>query len=256
MDKDRNDFGTLLRAIRESRKMSQTELAEKVGIDQSHLNKIEKGIRNPSKEVLFRLADVLVAEELFTAAGMLVPPEFKKKYQLKEPIKFPQVEYPQTLENIRNIYSNEFHKVFHERLHKEDEIRVFIKFINSNYDMYRMYEEAFVKAKDEDKDENLKSLLDTGKQLNILYDNLQRAQEDLAETFRYLEGEAAGKIIALEEIWKEIQRNIEHNLSGFLQDFIKLDKSDAEFIADIINMRKSKNNPIVKEKPPTVEQGA
>ena len=76
-----DDFGSYLRNIRKTRMMSQKELAEKVGIAPSHLNKIEKGIRNPSEKVLFLLADVLVAENLFTVAGRLIPPEMKVKQQ-------------------------------------------------------------------------------------------------------------------------------------------------------------------------------
>lgn len=36
----------------------------------------------PSDNVLWRLADVLVEEELFTVAGRLVPEEFKVKHKL------------------------------------------------------------------------------------------------------------------------------------------------------------------------------
>lgn len=60
--------------------MTQKELAKKAQIDTSHLNKIEKGIRMPSYKVLFRLANVLIAEELFLAAGRVIPSEFIEKY--------------------------------------------------------------------------------------------------------------------------------------------------------------------------------
>ncbi|TEB06164.1 helix-turn-helix protein [Pelotomaculum schinkii] len=237
-----NDFGVLLRSIRKSRMMSQKDLAEKAGIDPSHLNKIEKGINMPSDKVLFNLADVLVAEELFTAAGMLIPPEFEKKHPLKEPIKFPQVEYPQVLEKMHNIYLNEFHKAFHERLEKEDEIGVIIRLISSTRSVYLTYEKGLGQTENE----NIKIFVETANNLLKLYGQLDELQYKMGEDTRYTEGEAAGKCMALQDIWEEIQRNINFNLSGFLADIIKLDKNDAEFIADIINVRKSK-------KPPTVE---
>ena len=43
-------------------KLSQEELADKVGIDQSDLSKIEKGIANPSVKMLARIVSGLSAK--------------------------------------------------------------------------------------------------------------------------------------------------------------------------------------------------
>jgi len=52
-------FGTKLRKIRKSKKVTQEKLAEKAGIDYSHLNLIEAGKRNPTLKIIAKLARVL-----------------------------------------------------------------------------------------------------------------------------------------------------------------------------------------------------
>ena len=46
--------------------MSQEELAEKIGIDQSDLSKIEKGSANPSIKMLSRIANGLKSKASIT----------------------------------------------------------------------------------------------------------------------------------------------------------------------------------------------
>lgn len=52
-------FGYKIKEKRIQLHLSQQELAEKVGIDQSDLSKIEKGISNPSLKMISRIADGL-----------------------------------------------------------------------------------------------------------------------------------------------------------------------------------------------------
>ncbi len=53
--------GTALRSIRVRAGLSVTELAREVGISQPHLTNIERGDRQPSPEVLVKLAEALKA---------------------------------------------------------------------------------------------------------------------------------------------------------------------------------------------------
>jgi len=51
--------GYLVKHLREKKDISQMDLAKLVGIGQSHLSEIERGQKNPSINVLKKLADVL-----------------------------------------------------------------------------------------------------------------------------------------------------------------------------------------------------
>lgn len=48
--------------LREKHAMTQAELAEKTGIAQSEISRIERGVINPRTDTLLRLADALGAE--------------------------------------------------------------------------------------------------------------------------------------------------------------------------------------------------
>jgi transcriptional regulator with XRE-family HTH domain len=52
-------FAKILRQVRESKKLSQTELAEKAGFQPSAISHFETGRRSPSFDNLSRLADTL-----------------------------------------------------------------------------------------------------------------------------------------------------------------------------------------------------
>ncbi len=62
----RRGIGKGLKRIREKRKLTQTALAERVGVRQGTVARIETGERNPSMDLLQRLAKVLevTVEEL------------------------------------------------------------------------------------------------------------------------------------------------------------------------------------------------
>ena len=54
---DKAAFGQFLAQLRREKGMTQKELAERTGIDQADLSKLENGTRNPSLKLLKRLAD-------------------------------------------------------------------------------------------------------------------------------------------------------------------------------------------------------
>jgi len=59
VDEVRHRLGTRLRALRQDRKLTQEELAERAEIHPTFLAKIEAGQRLPSLEVIWRLAGAL-----------------------------------------------------------------------------------------------------------------------------------------------------------------------------------------------------
>lgn len=58
----KNSIGETIRILRTERGISREELAEKVGISRSHLNKIEADIKNPSIYTYQKIMDVLGAD--------------------------------------------------------------------------------------------------------------------------------------------------------------------------------------------------
>ncbi|MBU0569351.1 helix-turn-helix transcriptional regulator [Patescibacteria group bacterium] len=66
--KIRKDFGKHLRKIREGRKWTQEELAERAGMHFTYVGQIERGVRNPSLVNLYKLAKALKIN-----AGKLFP---------------------------------------------------------------------------------------------------------------------------------------------------------------------------------------
>ena len=58
-------MGTKIKDLREKAGMSQTELADKLGLSKSVISAYEKGIRNPSFKVLPLLAQTFNVTELY-----------------------------------------------------------------------------------------------------------------------------------------------------------------------------------------------
>ena len=54
---DKAAFGSFLAQLRREKGMTQKELAERTGIDQADISKLENGTRNPSLKLLKRQAD-------------------------------------------------------------------------------------------------------------------------------------------------------------------------------------------------------
>ena len=52
------DFGVLLRRLRKNRKMTQQQLADRLGISKSNVSRYEQNIQVPSHEVMVELAAI------------------------------------------------------------------------------------------------------------------------------------------------------------------------------------------------------
>ena len=52
------NFGTKIKELRDASGMTQTELAERIGVSKSVISAYEKGIRNPSHKVIQSIAEV------------------------------------------------------------------------------------------------------------------------------------------------------------------------------------------------------
>lgn len=67
------DLGDFIRQHRERANLSLRRLAERAGISNPYLSQIERGIRNPSAEILSRLSRALEisANTLYTRAGLI-----------------------------------------------------------------------------------------------------------------------------------------------------------------------------------------
>lgn len=70
MDDKRRRLGERLRNIRQSRRMTQEELAEKVGLHPTHIAKMEAGDRSPSLATVERLATALGVQPSFVVGAM------------------------------------------------------------------------------------------------------------------------------------------------------------------------------------------
>ena len=54
-----SEVAKLLKAQREKRRLSMTELAAKAGLSQQMVSYVERGIRNPTLETLLRITEAL-----------------------------------------------------------------------------------------------------------------------------------------------------------------------------------------------------
>jgi|SRR5579863_9265593 len=75
--------GDRIREIREAKKLTQDQLAEKSGISKSFLSEVENGKRNLSSDYLLRIANVLGASIDFLLRGATTG------FVAKEPVTFP-----------------------------------------------------------------------------------------------------------------------------------------------------------------------
>src|SRR6478752_5340257 len=68
-----HDIGGFIRAQREAAQVSLRQLATLAGVSNPYLSQIERGLRNPSAEVLAQIAKALrvSAEVLYVRAGLL-----------------------------------------------------------------------------------------------------------------------------------------------------------------------------------------
>jgi len=62
-------FSGRLRDLRKKKKLSQTELAERVGVHYNHIGRYERGLSRPSADTLKKLADILGVSSDFLLEG-------------------------------------------------------------------------------------------------------------------------------------------------------------------------------------------
>ena len=67
------DFGERVRILRETREWSQDHLAEATGLHRTYISGIERGIRNPTLKIIWKLAAALRV-----APAELLPKEVPK----------------------------------------------------------------------------------------------------------------------------------------------------------------------------------
>ncbi|WP_328452013.1 helix-turn-helix domain-containing protein [Amycolatopsis sp. NBC_00438] len=72
------DFGSVLRALREKKGMTQQQLADAAGTSVSHLSRLETTPRQISRQLLARLGHELGAEEELSAAAGRLPEHIEK----------------------------------------------------------------------------------------------------------------------------------------------------------------------------------
>lgn len=69
-------FGVVLKQFRETRRVSQSKLAERAGFDHSYVSRLESGARTPTRDAVEQLSNAmelaqLQQDELLAAAGFL-----------------------------------------------------------------------------------------------------------------------------------------------------------------------------------------
>ena len=75
-EQDEVRFGSALKLLRESRRVSQSKLAQRAGFDHSYVSRLESGARTPTRDAVQQLSRALELErvqqdELLAAAGFL-----------------------------------------------------------------------------------------------------------------------------------------------------------------------------------------
>ncbi|GBF32604.1 hypothetical protein DCCM_0800 [Desulfocucumis palustris] len=220
------DFGIILKSIRESRMMTQKDLAEQAGIAQSHLNKIEKGNRMPSDQVLYKLAEALMAPDLFISAGRMIPTKFEEMYPKPKGIE--PVEYPTFFNNLANFYHTTYKSAFYNEMEIEDKIKDHERLIDS-------LEKILLSSSEHDteiKISTMQNIINNYCEIVKYFWNLKVAAIDL--------GKALGKKQSIDEIINEFNKYLNTNLVDFLVQFTNLNPTDADIIADIIQTRKNR----------------
>ena len=61
------NIGARIKALREEKGMSQMELAEKCGLAQSHISRLENGTHSPSRKTVETLANALVPDTIWNS---------------------------------------------------------------------------------------------------------------------------------------------------------------------------------------------
>lgn len=79
MQHDKNSVGYIIRRLRKAQGMSREELAETVGISDSHMDKIEVGLRNPGINTYRKILDALNASIIIIEDSTTIKDRCSKK---------------------------------------------------------------------------------------------------------------------------------------------------------------------------------
>jgi transcriptional regulator with XRE-family HTH domain len=107
LDKRLADVGELIKSQRELARMSVRHLAELAGVSNPYLSQIERGLRNPSADILQQIAKALQisAESLYERAGFLQPTD-KPRIGVREAIAADQQLTPEQQQALLNVYDS------------------------------------------------------------------------------------------------------------------------------------------------------
>ena len=107
LDKRLADVGELIKSQRELARMSVRHLAELAGVSNPYLSQIERGLRNPSADILQQIAKALQisAESLYERAGFLQPTG-KPRIGVREAIAADQLLTPEQQQALLNVYDS------------------------------------------------------------------------------------------------------------------------------------------------------
>lgn len=113
-------FGATLKRYRETRRVSQSKLAERAGFDHSYVSRLESGARTPTRDAVQQLAEALGLErlqqdELLASAGFLPQevssllssePEITEVLALIQSSSMPE-DYRQTMRQVLRVIADQ-----------------------------------------------------------------------------------------------------------------------------------------------------
>jgi len=121
-------FASLLRRFRQERRLTQSSLADAAGYDRSYLSYLERGLRNPTREVVLTIArvlglsslerDTLLLSARFAAQDGSVSPPINLNDRLVELVARSINDLP---ESRRTLF--------------RDELAGFLRYLRSRYDL-------------------------------------------------------------------------------------------------------------------------
>lgn len=124
MEKKYINAGEKLRELRKKTKMSIFKVAKQVHISGNYMSLLERGINNPSDEVLFNLAEFynIDPSELFKLYDRVMPPtneQLKKMPSLRKIITEISIDPKLTAEEKEEI-SNQIYEIANKLVNKEE----------------------------------------------------------------------------------------------------------------------------------------
>lgn len=107
LDRRIADVGEFIKSQREVARMSVRHLAELAGVSNPYLSQIERGLRNPSAEILQQIARALQisAESLYERAGLL-PTDGARRGGVRDAIAGDPELTPEQRQALLNVYES------------------------------------------------------------------------------------------------------------------------------------------------------